>query len=227
MDNDHIFDAYVSREIDALDMAETEGALAAEMLAEQDDRDIAEMILLLGRFGTDREREGLPGHSGKHVPPTLHLPWRGPRLPGLRLRRGGADRLAHGTAGGRRDPQPPGRRLRPAHQGHPREALRRDRRPWAGLHGGGIALRGEERRHGAQAGADPRRHPLTAALHGLPVGDYNPMQVKKAVSGYGWAEKTQVGKMVMVLLNLKGALPADAADAAAVAIGHLLATRRA
>jgi crossover junction endodeoxyribonuclease RuvC len=67
---------------------------------------------------------------------------------------------------------------------------------------------------------------LTAALHGLPVGDYNPMQVKKAVSGYGWADKDQVGKMVMTLLNLKEPLPADAADAAAVAIGHLLATRR-
>ena len=67
---------------------------------------------------------------------------------------------------------------------------------------------------------------LTAALHGLPVGDYNPMQVKKAVSGYGWADKTQVGKMVQTLLNLKEALPSDAADAAAVAIGHLLATRR-
>jgi crossover junction endodeoxyribonuclease RuvC len=67
---------------------------------------------------------------------------------------------------------------------------------------------------------------LTAALHGLPVGDYNPMQVKKAVSGYGWAGKDQVGKMVMTLLNLTEALPADAADAAAVAIGHLLATRR-
>jgi crossover junction endodeoxyribonuclease RuvC len=66
---------------------------------------------------------------------------------------------------------------------------------------------------------------LTAALHGLPVGDYNPMQVKKAVSGYGWAAKEQVGKMVMTLLNLKAPLPADAADAAAVAIGHLLAAR--
>lgn len=67
---------------------------------------------------------------------------------------------------------------------------------------------------------------LTAGLHGLPVGDYNPMQVKKAVSGYGWADKSQVGKMVQVLLNLKDPLPSDAADAAAVAIGHLLATRR-
>jgi crossover junction endodeoxyribonuclease RuvC len=67
---------------------------------------------------------------------------------------------------------------------------------------------------------------LTAALHGLSVGDYNPMQVKKAVSGYGWAAKEQVGRMVMTLLNLKEPLPADAADAAAVAIGHLLATRK-
>jgi len=66
---------------------------------------------------------------------------------------------------------------------------------------------------------------LTAAQHGLPVGDYNPMQVKKAVSGYGWADKHQVGKMVMTLLNLKEPLAADAADAAAVAIGHLLASR--
>ena len=66
---------------------------------------------------------------------------------------------------------------------------------------------------------------LTAGLHGLPVGDYNPMQVKKAVSGYGWADKDQVGKMVMVLLSLKEPLPVDAADAAAVAIGHLMATR--
>jgi len=67
---------------------------------------------------------------------------------------------------------------------------------------------------------------LTAGLNGLPVGDYNPMQVKKAVSGYGWADKNQVSKMVMVLLNLKVQLPSDAADAAAVAIGHLLSTRR-
>lgn len=67
---------------------------------------------------------------------------------------------------------------------------------------------------------------LTAGLHGLPVGDYNPMQVKKSVSGYGWADKAQVGKMVQMLLNLKSALPTDASDAAAVAIGHLLATRK-
>jgi crossover junction endodeoxyribonuclease RuvC len=67
---------------------------------------------------------------------------------------------------------------------------------------------------------------LTAGIHGLSVGDYNPMQVKKAVSGYGWADKNQVSKMVMLILNLKIALANDAADAAAVAISHLLTTRR-
>lgn len=67
---------------------------------------------------------------------------------------------------------------------------------------------------------------LTAGLHGLSIGDYNPMQVKKAVSGYGWADKNQVGKMVALILNLKKTLSADAADAAAVAISHLLTTRR-
>lgn len=66
---------------------------------------------------------------------------------------------------------------------------------------------------------------LTAGLHDLPVGNYNPMQVKKAVSGYGWADKIQVGRMVQILLNLTEPLPTDASDAAAVAIGHLLATR--
>ena len=56
---------------------------------------------------------------------------------------------------------------------------------------------------------------LTAALHGLPVGDYNPMQVKKAVSGYGWADKGQVGKMVMTLLNLKEPLASATCSPAA------------
>lgn len=63
---------------------------------------------------------------------------------------------------------------------------------------------------------------LTGALFKLEVGDYNPMQIKKAVSGYGWAGKDQVGKMVKVILGLSYVLPADASDAAAVAIGHLM-----
>lgn len=53
MDNEDIFDAYVMREIDALDMADTEGTLAADMLEDQDDSDIAELILLLAALARD------------------------------------------------------------------------------------------------------------------------------------------------------------------------------
>ncbi len=54
----------------------------------------------------------------------------------------------------------------------------------------------------------------------LPVHEYSPMQIKKAVVGRGVAEKDQVQHMVGILLNLSGKLQADAADALAVAITH-------
>jgi len=55
--------------------------------------------------------------------------------------------------------------------------------------------------------------------HTLPIYEYTPLQVKQAVTGYGKADKTQVQKMVRVLLNLKEIpKPDDAADALAVAI---------
>ncbi|HRQ63303.1 MAG TPA: crossover junction endodeoxyribonuclease RuvC [Xanthomonadaceae bacterium] len=54
----------------------------------------------------------------------------------------------------------------------------------------------------------------------LPVNEYTPMQIKSAVVGRGAAEKTQVQHMVGVLLNLRGKLQPDAADALAVAITH-------
>ena len=53
------------------------------------------------------------------------------------------------------------------------------------------------------------------------INEYTPLQVKLALSGYGRAEKTQVMKMVMTLLNLKEIpRPDDAADALAVAVCH-------
>lgn len=62
---------------------------------------------------------------------------------------------------------------------------------------------------------------VVAALHGIPVYEYTPQQVKGAVSGYGRATKQQVGKMVKTLLGLpKVPKPDDAADALAVAICH-------
>src|SRR5579864_3524183 len=63
---------------------------------------------------------------------------------------------------------------------------------------------------------------LALANGGLSVAEYTPRQVKQAVSGYGGADKQQVGEMVRILLHLKSIpKPDDAADAAAVAICHL------
>lgn len=60
-----------------------------------------------------------------------------------------------------------------------------------------------------------------AAARGLPVGLHTPTEVKSAVTGYGSADKKQVGTMVARILGLEAApTPADAADALALAICH-------
>lgn len=62
---------------------------------------------------------------------------------------------------------------------------------------------------------------LAAAMNGLEVAEYTPLQVKQAVVGYGRAEKQQVQHMVKALLNLdRIPKPDDAADALAIAICH-------
>ena len=62
---------------------------------------------------------------------------------------------------------------------------------------------------------------LTAAVHGAPIFEYTPLQVKMAVTGYGQADKVQIQHMVKTLLNLRGELKSDdTADALAVAICH-------
>ncbi|MGE0441147.1 MAG: crossover junction endodeoxyribonuclease RuvC [Gemmatimonadales bacterium] len=64
---------------------------------------------------------------------------------------------------------------------------------------------------------------LSGALAGIPVFEYPPATVKKAVTGQGAATKQQVGSMVARLLGLKSApRPADAADGVAVALTHAL-----
>ncbi|HSP27052.1 MAG TPA: crossover junction endodeoxyribonuclease RuvC [Ilumatobacteraceae bacterium] len=61
-----------------------------------------------------------------------------------------------------------------------------------------------------------------AALAGCEVVQYTPNQVKDAVAGWGGADKLQVQKMVQARLNLSALpKPADAADAAALALCHL------
>jgi crossover junction endodeoxyribonuclease RuvC len=61
-----------------------------------------------------------------------------------------------------------------------------------------------------------------AAAAGCEVVQYTPNQVKDAVAGYGAADKRQIQKMVQARLKLtRLPQPADAADAAALALCHL------
>ncbi len=62
---------------------------------------------------------------------------------------------------------------------------------------------------------------LAGADGGLPVYEYSPLEIKKAVVGYGRAEKGQVQMMVRAILKLPELPPPDAADALAVAICQL------
>lgn len=62
---------------------------------------------------------------------------------------------------------------------------------------------------------------VSVAMSSLPLFEYTPAEVKKAVVGNGRAHKSQVQEMVRVLLGLSEApTPEDAADALAVAICH-------
>ncbi|HEY5619749.1 MAG TPA: crossover junction endodeoxyribonuclease RuvC [Vicinamibacterales bacterium] len=63
---------------------------------------------------------------------------------------------------------------------------------------------------------------LAAVEAGCPVVEYTPAEIKRAVVGYGRAEKHQVQQMIKLLLGLaRPPSPHDAADALAVAICHL------
>jgi crossover junction endodeoxyribonuclease RuvC len=61
---------------------------------------------------------------------------------------------------------------------------------------------------------------LVPALAGLPVAEYAPNAVKKAVIGVGHADKDQIQMMVKVLMPRATFDTADAADAIAIAICH-------
>jgi crossover junction endodeoxyribonuclease RuvC len=67
---------------------------------------------------------------------------------------------------------------------------------------------------------------LAAVEAGVPVFEYTPAEIKRAVVGYGRAEKPQVQQMVKLLLGLSAVpSPHDAADALAVAICHVHSER--
>ena len=63
---------------------------------------------------------------------------------------------------------------------------------------------------------------LAAVEAGVDVFEYTPAEIKRAVVGYGRAEKSQVQQMIKLLLGLTAVpSPHDAADALAVAICHV------
>jgi crossover junction endodeoxyribonuclease RuvC len=63
---------------------------------------------------------------------------------------------------------------------------------------------------------------VEAVAAGCEVAQYSPNQVKDAIAGWGAAPKEQIQKMVQMRLGLAAPpRPADAADAAALALCHL------
>ena len=62
---------------------------------------------------------------------------------------------------------------------------------------------------------------LAAAQNQIAVSEYSATEIKVAVVGYGHATKEQIQKMVSALLDLRGSLRGDAADALAAAICHI------
>lgn len=63
---------------------------------------------------------------------------------------------------------------------------------------------------------------VAIAGRGAALFEYSPLEIKKAVTGYGQAEKSQVNLMVRALLHLDDAeLGDDASDALACAFCHL------
>lgn len=63
------------------------------------------------------------------------------------------------------------------------------------------------------------------ALKQLPVFEFAPLRIKKAVTGLGQATKTQVAHMAARLLHLQQPLPPDESDAAAAALCHIFSLK--
>jgi crossover junction endodeoxyribonuclease RuvC len=62
---------------------------------------------------------------------------------------------------------------------------------------------------------------LAAMHHGVPVSEYTPREIKKAVTGNGNASKPQIRYMVQSLLGSRDPMNLDTADAIAAGICHL------
>lgn len=65
---------------------------------------------------------------------------------------------------------------------------------------------------------------LAAVSRSIEVAEYLPVHVKKAVTGFGHADKPQVQNVVRAILKLPDVAAEDASDALALAICHLNAS---
>jgi crossover junction endodeoxyribonuclease RuvC len=62
---------------------------------------------------------------------------------------------------------------------------------------------------------------LASKQNNVPIAVYTPLQIKLAVTGYGRADKKQVGQMIKTILHLSEIpKPDDTADALAIALTH-------
>jgi crossover junction endodeoxyribonuclease RuvC len=61
---------------------------------------------------------------------------------------------------------------------------------------------------------------LTGAIHSLEVVEYSPSEVKQSLVGHGQAEKSQVAKMLQLLLGPQEFVTSDASDGLALAVCH-------
>lgn len=63
---------------------------------------------------------------------------------------------------------------------------------------------------------------VAVASHNCSLHEYSPLEIKKAVTGYGQADKNQVKTMIKVLLKIDNErIETDASDALATAFCHL------
>lgn len=80
-------------------------------------------------------------------------------------------------------------------------------------------------------GKDPKNHLhmgeargvifLAMKMKNISIREFSPLQVKKSITGYGGAQKSQVSFMVTRLLNINTAIDEHAADALAIAMAVL------
>jgi crossover junction endodeoxyribonuclease RuvC len=64
---------------------------------------------------------------------------------------------------------------------------------------------------------------LTLRMHGIPHCEYTPIQVKRALTGYGRATKGQLQSMITRIFNIKTSdLKDDVTDAISIAACHCL-----